>query len=137
MPRQTVRCCDVMCGEREPCEGCPVAKTVLSASVSHQELKLEVDGETRHIYATSMPIKSHDNHVDGVVAHARRVQRSGTRMRRLVGDLVDVASIEAGSLAVTRAVGDPADVVMKIYAMSKQGLIVIDLSANDIKAGPP
>ena len=64
MPRQTVRCCDVMCGEREPCEGCPVAKTVLSASVSHQELKLEVDGETRHIYATSMPIKSHDNHVD-------------------------------------------------------------------------
>ena len=64
MPRQIVRCCDVMCGEREPCEGCPVAKTVLSASVSHQELKLEVDGETRHIYATSMPIKSHDNHVD-------------------------------------------------------------------------
>ena len=32
-------------------------------------------------------------------------------MRRLVGDLVDVASIEAGMLAVTRAAGDPADVV--------------------------
>jgi signal transduction histidine kinase len=52
-----------------------------------------------------------ENHVERVVAHARRVQRSGTRMRRLVGDLVDVASIEAGMLAVTRAVGDPADVV--------------------------
>src|SRR3954467_3576469 len=52
-----------------------------------------------------------DDHVGRVVAHARRVQRSGGRMRRLVGDLVDVASIEAGMLAVTRAIGDPADVV--------------------------
>jgi signal transduction histidine kinase len=52
-----------------------------------------------------------DDHVERVVAHARRVQRSGARMRRLVGDLVDVASIEAGVLAVTRAIGHPADVV--------------------------
>jgi len=52
-----------------------------------------------------------DNHVERVVAHARRVQRSGVRMRRLVGDLVDVASIEAGMLAVAREVGDPAHVV--------------------------
>lgn len=52
-----------------------------------------------------------ENHVERVVAHARRVQRSGARMRRLVGDLVDVASIEAGMLAVTRAVGHLADVV--------------------------
>jgi signal transduction histidine kinase len=63
-PRQLFRCCDVMCGEREPCAECPVARTVLSATVSHQELRLEVDGETRHIYATSLPIKSHENHVD-------------------------------------------------------------------------
>ena len=32
-------------------------------------------------------------------------------MNRLIGDLVDVASIEAGVLAVTREVGDPATVV--------------------------
>jgi signal transduction histidine kinase len=43
--------------------------------------------------------------------HAQRIQRSGARMERLIGDLVDVASIEAGILAVTRAVGDPALVV--------------------------
>jgi signal transduction histidine kinase len=52
-----------------------------------------------------------ENHAERVIAHARRAQRSGARMRRLVGDLVDVASIEAGMLTVTRAVGDPADVV--------------------------
>ncbi len=34
-------------------------------------------------------------------------------MNRLIGDLVDVASIEAGVLAVTREVGDPAPVVME------------------------
>jgi signal transduction histidine kinase len=52
-----------------------------------------------------------EDHVERVVAHARRVQRSGARMRRLVGDLVDVASIEAGVLAVAPTVGHPADVV--------------------------
>ncbi len=52
-----------------------------------------------------------DDHVERVVAHSRRVQRSGARMARLVGDLVDVASIEAGSMAVARAVGDPTEVV--------------------------
>lgn len=32
-------------------------------------------------------------------------------MNRLIGDLVDVASIEAGRLAVTREVGDPSQVI--------------------------
>jgi signal transduction histidine kinase len=46
-----------------------------------------------------------------VLAHARRIQRSGARMNRLIGDLVDVASIEAGALAVTLQLGDPRQVV--------------------------
>jgi hypothetical protein len=33
--------------------------------------------------------------------------------------------------------GDPPSVVMKLYAVSQKGLIVIDLTADDIKAGPP
>jgi hypothetical protein len=32
--------------------------------------------------------------------------------------------------------GDPASVVMKLFAVSSQGLIVIDLTAADIKPGP-
>jgi hypothetical protein len=32
--------------------------------------------------------------------------------------------------------GDPGNVVLKLYAVSQQGLIVIDLTANDIKPGP-
>jgi hypothetical protein len=33
--------------------------------------------------------------------------------------------------------GDSPSVVMKLYAISPQGLVVIDLTANDIKSGPP
>jgi hypothetical protein len=32
--------------------------------------------------------------------------------------------------------GDPPEVVLKLYAVSEQGLVVIDLTAKDIKAGP-
>lgn len=45
------------------------------------------------------------------MTHAHRIRRSGTRMERLIGDLIDIASIEAGVLAVTREVGDVTDVV--------------------------
>ena len=54
---------------------------------------------------------SEDARLGQVLSHARRIQRSGGRMNRLIGDLVDVAGIEAGMLAVTREVGDLAQVV--------------------------
>jgi signal transduction histidine kinase len=52
-----------------------------------------------------------EGRVERVRVHALRIHRSGARMGRLIGDLVDVASIEAGALAVTLAPGDPAQVV--------------------------
>lgn len=51
------------------------------------------------------------DHVGSVVAHSQRIQRSSARMDRLIGDLVDVASIEAGMLGVAREIGDPSQVV--------------------------
>jgi signal transduction histidine kinase len=54
---------------------------------------------------------SGENHDERVVAYAQRIQRTGARMNRLLGDLVDVASIEAGVFAVSREVGDAALVV--------------------------
>ena len=52
-----------------------------------------------------------DDHRDKVLGLAERIQRAGIRMNRLIGDLVDLASIEAGCLAVVREVGDPRAVV--------------------------
>ena len=45
------------------------------------------------------------------VKQAQRIQSACVRMSRLVGDLVDVASIEAGALAVMPEIGDLAEVV--------------------------
>ncbi len=56
--------------------------------------------------AVAQPDQAHE-----VAMLAGRIQRAGGRMARLIGDLVDVASIEAGMLAVTRELGDPARVV--------------------------
>ncbi len=52
-------------------------------------------------------------HLETLLGQARRIQRSGARMDRLVGDLVDVASIHAGALAVSREVGDPTAVLLE------------------------
>lgn len=51
---------------------------------------------------------SAEEHGQRVAMYAQRIQRTGARMNRLVGDLVDVASIEAGVLAVRREPSDPA-----------------------------
>jgi len=47
-----------------------------------------------------------DSGKQDTVTNAARIQRYAARMNRLIGDLVDVASIDAGKLAVTPAPGD-------------------------------
>ena len=42
-----------------------------------------------------------------------RIERYGVRMNRLIGDLVDVASIDAGKLAMQKAQGDAAALVLE------------------------
>ena len=45
---------------------------------------------------------------EDTLAETRRIERYAARMNRLIGDLVDVASIDAGKLAITAATGDLA-----------------------------
>jgi signal transduction histidine kinase len=45
---------------------------------------------------------------NNVLAETKRIERYAARMNRLIGDLVDVASIDAGKLAVTPATRDLA-----------------------------
>jgi signal transduction histidine kinase len=52
-----------------------------------------------------------ENRREQVLAYAQRIQRSGARMSRLVGDLLDIVSIEAGKLAVATELADPIAVV--------------------------
>jgi signal transduction histidine kinase len=48
---------------------------------------------------------------DGTVQQTARIHRYAARMNRLIGDLVDVASIDAGKLAMATAPGDARLVV--------------------------
>lgn len=70
--------------------------------------------------------------------YAQRIRRSGARMDRLIGDLVDVASIEASRLAVTREVGDPtlvvSEAVESFQARAAAGAISL---AAEIVSPPP
>ncbi len=77
--------------------------------------------------------------VERVVAHARRVQRSGARMARLVGDLVDVASIEAGKLAVACRPGHLEDVVTEAVEtfQAEAGRRGVTLTAEIVPGVPP
>jgi signal transduction histidine kinase len=52
-----------------------------------------------------------EGHSAQVLKYAQRIQRTGARMNRLIGDLVDIASIDAGLLAVQRELTDPAEVL--------------------------
>ena len=85
---------------------------------------------------------------DGILSPAdQRLAFVGSSSGQI--EIVDIAYyIARGKLQLKSAIygplrtsgpmpGDAPDVVMKIYAVSKDGLIVVDLTAADIKPGPP
>ena len=58
--------------------------------------------------------QTQENHTERVLGCVRRILRSGDRMDRLIGDLVDLASIHAGSMAVISEIGDPTLVATEV-----------------------
>lgn len=54
-----------------------------------------------------------DEHGKLSLVGAERIQRSAGRMSRLIGDLVDIASIDAGKLAIVATDGDAASLVVE------------------------
>lgn len=81
-----------------------------------------------------------DDHRQKVLGLAERIQRTATRMNRLVGDLVDVASIEAGCLAVAAEIGDPTAVVeeavdtFRADAAARGVSLLMDIAAGALVA---
>ncbi len=93
-------------------------------------------------------IVSHDlrNLLGGIVLTAElhagdaavRILRYAARMNRLIGDLVDVASIDAGKLSVARTIGDPAALVEEVIDMFKSLANTKHLTLeSDLPARPP
>jgi signal transduction histidine kinase len=78
-----------------------------------------------------------ENHVDQVRMNVQRIQRSAVRMDRLIGDLVDIASIEAGRLAVTPEPGDPTLVAMEAVEIFQAQASALGVSLTTEMELPP
>jgi len=50
--------CNSLCGSPTLCEECPAVRAFRTDSVAHAELRLDVKGETRQVYASAIPIRS-------------------------------------------------------------------------------
>ncbi len=61
------RCHQVLCGRELPCDTCPAARPFRSGIVAHQEMRLQIHDQSRHIYATAMPIKSLSGKVEQTI----------------------------------------------------------------------
>jgi signal transduction histidine kinase len=76
---------------------------------------------------TEVPAEMFEN---PIVGYALRIRRIGARMDRLIGDLLDIAGIDAGRLALTREVGDATKVIQEAVdtfqaQASKRGISVV------------
>lgn len=78
-------------------------------------------------------------HEASILKSAKAIQRAGTHMNRLVGDLLDVASIHAGMLAVTKEQGDPMAVLAEaVESFQEQAALrKIELYTESEKPLPP
>jgi signal transduction histidine kinase len=93
--------------ERERVDAREAAYGSFFGMVSH-----DLRGMLQTISLTSA-VLAHDADADDPKLHARvaTIQRTTTRMNRLVGDLLDVAAIESGSLRVVATAGNASEVL--------------------------
>src|SRR5262245_1019006 len=57
-------CNKVMCRREKICDRCPALAPFTSGLVAHHEFLTEIDGRSRHIYASGMPITSASGDID-------------------------------------------------------------------------
>ncbi len=72
-----------------------------------------------------------------VVSRAETIQRSAARMNRLIGDLVDVASIEAGKLQVALAKGDLRALIRESVEVFQGSADAHGIRLTALVDGPP
>lgn len=75
----------------------------------------------------------------GILAETSRIQRFAARMNRLIGDLLDVGSIEAGKLAVVTTPGDMGALVTEAVdafdALARSSGLTLETELGDDLAG--
>lgn len=73
-----------------------------------------------------------------IAGNAQRIQRLTTRMNRLIGDLLDIASIDAGRLAVVPECHDATELLRETLEVFQPIAVANDISLrSDVRAGSP
>lgn len=91
------------------------------------------------VVSASVISRSAPQNADGrnTLAETQRIQRYAARMNRLIGDLTDIASIEAGKLAIAASVGNLANLIAEAEDSFKAAAAAKGISVlSTITAGP-
>jgi signal transduction histidine kinase len=89
---------------------------------------------TASVISKSAP---HNEEGKKTLIQTQRIQRYAARMNRLIGDLTDVASIDAGKLAIAPALGDLAILITEAEDSFKATALAKGISVESrIAAGP-
>jgi signal transduction histidine kinase len=70
-------CNQVLCGRDRICDICPASQALRTGQVAHREILLEVGGERRDLYTTSMPIMSPDGRIEETMVMIQDVSGLG------------------------------------------------------------
>jgi PAS domain S-box-containing protein len=111
-------CNEVLCRRHAVCETCPAAIPFKSRTVAHHELRLDIDGAPRQIYATAMPILSPRGDVDQTMVMVQdvsnlevlrrseeKLRESEERLRLLVSQMPAILWTIDRGLRFTSSVG--------------------------------
>jgi signal transduction histidine kinase len=77
-----------------------------------------------------------DSPGESTLMGTQRIQRAAGRMGRLIGDLVDIASIDAGKLAIAPAVSDASSVVAEALEIWAPPALAKGIELGSIAHGP-
>jgi signal transduction histidine kinase len=91
------------------------------------------------VVSASVISRSAPQNADGrnTLTETQRIQRYAARMNRLIGDLTDIASIEAGKLAIAASVGNLANLIAEAEDSFKAAAAAKGISMlSTITAGP-
>ena len=71
-----------------------------------------------------------------ILSETGRIQRNAARMNRLIGDLIDIVSIDAGRLAVVPVANDLCALIREAVDAFRDSAAVKDIRIDDAAGGP-
>ncbi|HET6372573.1 MAG TPA: PAS domain S-box protein, partial [Candidatus Polarisedimenticolia bacterium] len=66
-------CHEILCRRDSTCETCPAMHPFRTGTLAHHEIRLDLKGQTRHLYATGIPIRSPDGTIDETIVMVQDV----------------------------------------------------------------